>query len=50
MGRSARPSSATAAVTNDARKVLALENDFESILDLADAMLIAYGFKSCGSN
>lgn len=37
-----------AAATNNARKVLALEKDFESTLTLADAKLIAYGFKSCG--
>jgi len=37
-----------AAAANDARKVLALEDEFESSLSLADAKLVSYGFKTCG--
>ena len=38
-----------AAIANDARKVLALEKEFESSLNLADAKLVSYGFKTCGN-
>ncbi len=37
-----------AALANDARKLLALEKEFESSLKLADAKLTSYGFKTCG--
>jgi len=38
-----------AAIANDARKVLALEKEFDSSLSLADAKLVSYGFKTCGN-